>query len=100
LFLLFHNESGSWNQIGRGLFETAEFTLSIAVYKENRDWQKYRHIALCLRLANGNNPIIIYATGPKGEYVLEIEDNYNPTRSTRLAKEVRVGSLRTPMTKA
>jgi hypothetical protein len=44
--------------------------------------------------------MIIHATGPKGEYVLEIKDNYDPTTSTRLAKEVRVGSLRTPMTKA
>jgi hypothetical protein len=79
----------------------SEIKLSIAVYKEEPlDWQKYRHTALCLRPANGNNPMIIHATGPKGEYVLETKDNYDPTKSTRLAKEVRVGSLRTPMTKA
>lgn len=79
----------------------SEIELSIAVYKgEPLDWQKYRHTALCLRPANANTPMIIHATGPKGEYVLETKDNYDPTRSTRLAKEVRVGSLRTPMTKA
>lgn len=75
--------------------------LSIAVYVgEPLDYQKYRHTALCLRPDNGASSMIIHAAGPNMAYQLETKDNYDPTKSRHFAKEVVVGMLRTPMTKA
>jgi hypothetical protein len=75
--------------------------LSIAVYiGDPLDYQKYRHTALCLRPSNGATSMIVHIIGPNMAYVLETRDNYDLSISLKFAKEVSVGSLRTPITKA
>jgi hypothetical protein len=44
--------------------------------------------------------MIIHITGPNRLYELEIRDNYDPSTSVTLAKEVSVGRLTRPLTKA
>jgi hypothetical protein len=43
--------------------------------------------------------MIIHVTGPNMAYQLQTNDNYDPTKSRKFAKEVPVGNLTTPMTK-
>ncbi|KAF1831240.1 hypothetical protein BDW02DRAFT_484543, partial [Decorospora gaudefroyi] len=75
--------------------------LSIAVYVgEPLDYQEYRHTALCLRPENEAPPMVIHAIGPNMDYRVEAKDNYDPKASRSFAKEVSVGKLTTPMTKA
>jgi hypothetical protein len=44
--------------------------------------------------------MIIHIIGPNMAYVLQTRDNYDPSMSLKFAKEVSVGRLTTPMTKA
>jgi hypothetical protein len=44
--------------------------------------------------------MIIHIVGPNRCYELEIRDNYDPATSVTLAKEVSVGRLTRPLTKA
>ncbi|KZF26913.1 hypothetical protein L228DRAFT_243458 [Xylona heveae TC161] len=75
--------------------------VSIAVYVGTPlDYQKYRHTALCFRPSNREAPMIIHIVGPNMDYQLETRNNYEPTSSRSFAKEVPVGWIRTPMTKA
>jgi hypothetical protein len=78
----------------------SNINLSISIDKgEPLDWQMYRHTALCLRPTDGEKPMIVHAAGPKGEYVLETKDDYDPATSPMLAKEVHVASTRVPASK-
>lgn len=79
--------------------------LSITVEKGSPlDYQMYRHTALCLRPTDPTNtssssPMLIQASGPKGEYVLETVDNCDPATNSALAKEVHVATIRAPVSK-
>jgi hypothetical protein len=44
--------------------------------------------------------MIVHIIGPNMAYVLQTRDNYDPSMSLKFAKEVSVGRLTTPMTKA
>lgn len=67
---------------------------TIAVYKgEPLDWQKYRHTGIFFQFQNASTPVFIHAVGPPGELRVEIRENYAPSQSSSLAKEVVVGWL-------
>ncbi|KAI4926449.1 hypothetical protein J4E85_006742 [Alternaria conjuncta] len=75
-------------------------TLSICVFKGfPLDYQEYRHAGLCFR-PDGGTAMMIHTTGPNTAYELQTKDNFNPSKSLSFAKEVTVGKIRTPMTKA
>ncbi|KAF2189113.1 hypothetical protein K469DRAFT_564191 [Zopfia rhizophila CBS 207.26] len=77
------------------------FDVTIAVFVgEPLDYQKFRHTALCFRPSNNETPMVIHIIGPNMGYQLETKNDYEPSKSRKFAKEVRVGRLRTPMSKA
>jgi len=44
--------------------------------------------------------MLIHIVGPNMAYELQTRDDYDPAMSLKFAKEVSVGRLKTPMTKA
>ncbi len=74
--------------------------LIIAVFVgDPLDYQKYRHTALYIQPDNGGTPMIAHIFGANMSYEFEASDDYDPSTSGNFAKEVSVGTLRTPMTK-
>lgn len=66
---------------------------------EPLDYQRYRHTALRFQFSDSTTaPVVIHITGPNRGYKLEARDDFD--ESMTFAKDVLVGWLRVPMTKA
>jgi len=75
--------------------------VSIIVFRaEPLDYQKYRHTALWFRFQGGDDTVVMHVIGVIGSFEFEARDNYDPTTSAKFTKEISVGCLLTPMTKA
>ncbi|KAI4657732.1 uncharacterized protein J4E78_006120 [Alternaria triticimaculans] len=110
---IYYRRNGNDDQFPAGFYESESqpasnvsnslptIALSICVFKGfPLDYQKYRHAGLCLRPDDGGTAMMIHTTGPNTAYELQTKDNFIPSKSLSFAKEVTVGTIRTPMTKA
>lgn len=68
--------------------------ISVTIYVGDPiDYPRYRHTSLYLEFANQEPSALVHVVGPIGEFEFTVQDGYDPSQDSSLARKVDLGRL-------